>query len=458
MESPEIAGRIGNRGDLTKGSIVKNIWRLAFPLIVGNLLNDAFNFIDMLFVGKLGPASIAAVAMSGVVVGIMIIAAIGIGAGAMAMVARFVGAKEFEKADHTTVQSLFMGIVYSIALALIGPPLSSPLLKILGAQPDVVLLGASYLKIVFVGSFTIFVFVLLASSLRGAGDALTPTKALALATFLNVALDPLFIFGIWKFPRMGVAGSSLATVISRGCGMVYLLHIFFTKKSVLHLNLKKLKPDFSVMYRIIKIGVFSSLEMLTWNMSGLIMMRIVAIYGTFVVAAYGIGMRMSNIILMPGFGIGQAAATLVGQNLGARKPDRAEKSAWLSVGFYQVIMVCGTIVFLLFSPQLISLFSTDSEVIQVGTDFLHLLSLGFIFMAFSTVLARAMAGAGDTLTPMVISGICLFGIRIPLSVFLSQGMNLAARGVWLGILISSIARGLIIAFWFGRGKWKYKMV
>jgi len=456
MERPGIS-RIGNR-DLTQGSIIRNIWRLALPLMVGSLLQDAFSLVDMFFVGRLGPASIAAVAMSGIIVGLIMIATMGIGTGAMAMVARFVGAKNFDQADHTTVQSLFMGIACSIVMALVGPFLTEPLLRILGAEPEVVLLGTSYLKIIFIGSFTIFIFILLASSLRGAGDVLTPTKALALATFLNIILDPLLIFGIWKFPRLGVAGSSLATVISRGCGMLYLLHVFFMKKSVLHLSLKKLRLDFSAMYRILRIGVFSSLEMLTRNLSGLVMMRIVAIYGTFAVAAYGIGMRLMMIAMMPGFGIAQSAATLVGQNLGAKKLNRAAKSAWLAAGFYGIIMAGLAAIYILFSHLLISLFSTNPEVIRIGVDFLRLLSYGFIFMALGIVLARAMAGAGDTLTPMIITGICLFGVRIPLSISFSQAINLATKGVWLGILISNIIQGLIMVFWFSRGKWEYKRV
>jgi len=458
VANEEIATRIDKRRDLTTGGIIKNIWYLALPLMVGSLLQDAFSVVDMLFVGRLGPASIAAIAMAGIILGLVNIATMGIGAGTMAIVARFVGAKNFEGADHAAAQSLFMGIICSLGVAFIGYFLAEPLLKILGAEPEVVILGGSYLKIIFIGSFTIFIFILLAFSLRGAGDALTPTKALALATFLNIALDPLFIFGIWIFPRMGVAGSSLATVISRAVGMIYLIHIFFTKKSVLHLSLRKLKVDFGMMGRIIKIGVFSSLEMLMRNLSGLVIMRFVAIYGTFVVAAYGVGMRLMMIAMMPGFGIAQSSATLVGQNLGAGKLDRAAKSAWLSAGFYAIIMVCIATVYILFSHFLIGLFNTNPRVLEIGTEFLNYISFGFVFMALAIVLARAMGGAGDTITPMVITGICLFGIRIPLIGVFSQLMNLATRGLWIGMLISTIVQSSIIVFWFSRGKWKYKKV
>ena len=444
--------------DLTQGSIIRNIWQLAIPLMIGSALQDAFNFVDMLFVGRLGPASIAAVSMSGIIVQLIMIATMGIGAGTIAMVARFVGARNFDQANHATVQSLFMGIGWSIIIGLCGPLLAEPLLRVLGAKPDVVELGGSYLKIAFVGSFTIFIFILLASSLRGAGDVLTPTKALALATFLNIALDPLFIFGFWRFPRMGVAGSSLATVIARGCGMFYLLRAFFLKKSVLHLSLRKLKLDFGVMYRIIRIGVFSSLEMLMRNFSGLVMMRIVAIYGTFAVAAYGIGMRLMIMVLMPGFGIAQSAATLVGQNLGAGKPDRAEKSAWLAAGLYGIIMASLTVIYLSFSHFLISLFNSNPEVIRIGTELIGYLSWGFIFTALGMVLARAMGGAGDTLTPMVITGVCLFGFNIPLCIIFSQTMGLATKGIWLGMLISNMIQGSVTSLWFSRGKWKYKEV
>jgi len=450
--------RIDKRRDLTSGSIVKNIWYLTVPLMIGYVLRDTFNIVDMVFVGKLGSAAIAAVAMAGFILGLMYVAAMGIGTGTVAMVARFVGNKNFEKAEQVTIQSLFMAIVYSAGVALVGWILAEPLLGLLGAESEVIVLGVSYLKIVFIGSFTIFIFILLAFSLRAAGDALTPTKALVLATFLNIGLDPLLIFGIWIFPRLGVAGSALATIISQGAGMVYLMRIFFAKKSVIHLSWKKLKVDFNTMGRIVRIGVFGSLEMLARNLSGLAIVRFVAIYGTFTVAAYGIGMRLMMVAMMPGFGIAQSAATLVGQNLGAEKPDRAAKSAWFAAGFYGVIMACIATIYILFSHSLIGLFSANPQVIRIGEEFLNFVSFGFVFMALSIVLARAMQGAGDTVTPMVITGICLFALRIPLMVLFSQKMGLATSGLWMGIMVSTMAQGLIVAFWFGRGRWKYKKI
>lgn len=426
--------------------------------MIGYVLRDAFNIVDMIFVGKLGPAAIAAVAMAGFILGLVYVAAMGIGTGSVAMIARFVGNKNFEKAEQVTIQSLFMAIVYSAGVALVGWILAEPLLGLLGAESEVIVLGVSYLKVVSIGSFTIFIFILLAFSLRAAGDTLTPTKALALATILNIGLDPLLIFGIWIFPRMGVAGSALATIIAQGAGMVYLMRIFFTKKSVIHLSLKRLKVDLNMMGRIMRIGVFGSLEMLARNLSGLAIVRFVAIYGTFTVAAYGIGMRLMMVAMMPGFGIAQSAAILVGQNLGAEKLDRAAKSAWFAAGFCGVIMACIATIYILFSHPLIALFSADPRVIRIGEEFLNFVSFGFVFMALSIVLARAMQGAGDTITPMVITGICLFALRIPLMILFSQKMSLATNGLWMGIMVSTIAQGLIVAFWFGRGRWKHKKI
>jgi len=458
VKKEKTVARTDKRKNLTNGSIIKNVWYLAVPLMVGYVLRDTFNIVDMVFVGKLGPTAIAAVAMAGFILGLVYVAAMGIGTGTVAMVARFVGNKNFEKAEQVTIQSLFMAIIYSAGIALVGWVLAEPLLGLLGAESEVIRLGASYLKIVFIGSFTIFIFILLAFSLRAAGDAVTPTKALALATFLNIGLDPLLIFGIWIFPRMGVAGSALATIISQGAGMVYLMWVFFAKKSVIHLSLRNLKVDFNIMGRIVKIGVFGSLEMLARNLSGLVIVRFVAIYGTFTVAAYGIGMRLMMVAMMPGFGIAQAAAALVGQNLGAEKPDRAAKSAWFAAGFYGVIMAGIATIYILFSHLLIGLFNTDPRVIRVGEEFLNLVSFGFVFMALSIVLARAMQGAGDTITPMVITGICLFALRIPLIILFSQQMSLATRGLWMGIVVSSVVQGSIVTFWFSRGRWKYKRI
>jgi len=440
--------------DLTEGSITKNIWYLALPMMVGNVLQDLFNIVDMIFVGKLGPAAIAAVSMSGILLMLVMTVAIGISTGTVALVARHFGAKQQEQAENVAIQAVFVGILSSVVLGVLGYLLAAPVLRLLGAGKDVVPLGTSYIQITSVGAITIFLGISLNSALRGAGDAVTPMKILVLSTVLNIGLDPLLIFGIWKFPRLGVAGSALATVISRGVGLLLLLRVFLSGHSLLHLKWHLIRVDIEVIKQMIKIGVFGSLQMLIRNISALILIRIVAIYGTSAVAAYGIGMRLRMMVMMPGMGLANAAATLVGQNLGAKQPKRAGKSAWLTTGFYEVFMVSVGVLFIIFAKDLIRIFNTDPQVIQLGTTYLRFLAPTFVFMALSIVLGRAMNGAGDTFSPMNITAVSFLGFRLPLAYVFAQVLKLATTGIWAGIAVSNVVQGSAMAWWFKKGKWK----
>ena len=459
MKEQPLAGRTTRTNrDLTEGNIIKNMWHLALPMMAGNLLHNVFNIVDMFFVGKLGPEAIAAVAMSGILLGVIWTGIMGVSVGTAAIVARFFGVRDFEGADSVTTQSLLLGIFGSIPIAIFGYFLAEPILRLLGAQQEVLSLGISYLRIISLGSITVFVYFVLSSALRGAGDAVTPLKILILSTILNIILDPLFIFGLWGFPRWEVAGSAFATVLSRGLGMIILLYLLLRGRSLLHISLKKVRLDFEIIWRITRIGIFGSIQMLMWTISGLIFMRIVAIYGTFALAAYGIGMRIIFAVEMPGFGLAQATATMVGQNLGAGKPKRAEKSVWISTGFYEIFMVVFAAVFFLWSQDVVKFFNSNPEVISMGGSYMRLVALSFVFIGLSIILGRAMMGAGDTLSPTVITGISLFLIRIPLALFLAQARELGPLGLWVGIAASNLAQGLFMTLWFTRGRWKNKVV
>ncbi|MCK5595663.1 MATE family efflux transporter [bacterium] len=440
--------------DLTKGSIHKSIWKLALPIMISVILHNAFNIVDMIFVGKLGPEAIAAVAMGGIFFGIIMIALIGISIGTTAMIARAIGAKNTKEAEDIAVQSLFMGVVGSIVLGLSGFFLAKPMLILFGASGEVISLGASYIRILSLGSITMFLLFLISAILRGAGDAFSPMKFLMLSTGLNIVLDPILIFGMFEVPALGVKGSALATVIARAAGVIWGLWAIFRGHSVIHLKIRESRLRFSTMLQMIRTGIFAALQMAARNISGLILMRIVAIYGTFAVAAYGIGMRVLMLVMMPGFAFAQCATTLVGQNLGADKPRRAEKSAWLSAGFFGIMSIIFAIIFFIFAKEIIAVFNTNQEVIRIGVLYLRFLSFTFVFMASSIVLGRAFMGAGDTLSPLIITGISLFGFQIPLALLLSRNFNMNTNGIWLAIAISNIVQGVMMAGWFKKGKWK----
>jgi putative MATE family efflux protein len=442
--------------DLTEGSVVRNIWFLALPMMASSVLQNTFNIVDMIFVGRLGPSAIAAVTVSGVILGFLFVLIFGIYMGTVAMVARFVGAGRESEAENVAVQSLFLGFFCYAAIAIIGYPSAPYILKMMGASEDVILQGLPYIRIMFLGSIAMIVGVVLSSVLRAAGDAITPLIIMAISTVINIGLDPCLIFGLWRFPQLGVAGSALATVIARAVGVLILLRIFLSGSAIVHLRIKNARIDFSTMRRVIRIGIFASLQGILRNMSGLVLMPIVAKYSTLAVAAYGISMRLQMIVMMPGFGLGTAVSTLVGQNLGAGKPKRAERTAWITVGFGAAIMASFGIIYIIFSRSIFGVFSKSPEVTEIGIVCLRIMASAYGFIALGVILGRALSGAGDTLSPMVMTAIGLLGFRVGLSLLFSWKLGLI--GIWIGIASSSIIQGLMTGFWFNTGRWKSKQV
>jgi len=443
--------------DLTTGSLSKNIWYLALPMITGHILQVTFNLVDMFWVGRLGPVALAAVAMSGVVMMILITLIVGINIGTLALVSRFVGAQDRDSAEDVAMQSLILGFLVAAVLGLIGYMLTPAMLKLLGARPDVLSSGSEYLRIIFSGVAFVFFMFTISAILRGAGDPVTPTVILAISTVINIILDPLLIFGI-GVPRMGIAGAALATVISFCIGGIIGFEVLLKGRSHIHLKLNKFKIDFEIIRRIVKIGIPASAQMTMRGFMGAVLMTIVASFGTFAIAAYGVGLRLTMIVMMPGFGFAMAAATMVGQNLGAGEPKRAEKSAWLATAYYFIFMVIFTAVFIIFAPTLISIFNKTPQVIKLGTNFLRITAWSFLFIPFGLILGRALMGAGDTIPPMVITGISLWLFQIPAAYILSKPMGFGLPGVWYAILSASMLQAAASASWFSLGLWKRKRV
>jgi putative MATE family efflux protein len=443
--------------DLTTISITKGIFILAIPMIISNVLQTAFNVVDMIWVGKLGASALAAVAMSGQIILIVMFLMIGIGVGTTAKVARAVGEKDRPRAENVAMQSLILGFIGSVFFAIVGYYLSPWLLEVLGARPDVVQLGTGYLRITFIGVIVMFYGFLISAILQGAGDAATPMVILVIATFINIVLDPILIFGLAFIPRLGVNGAAWATVISRAIGSVIALDILLRGRSRIHVRTEYFRIHWETIRSILKIGFPASIQMTLRGLVGIVLIAVVAGFGTFAIAAYGVGLELFMIAMMPGFALGMASGTLVGQNLGAKKPERAVLSAWTTVGYYEIFMFAMCVVFLIFAPYLIMLFNTEPEVVEIGTNFLRIAALGTVFIAPSLILGRSMSGAGDTVSPLVITFITLWVIQIPLAIYLSR-TALGLNGIWLAFLFAYIAQALMAVSWFQVGKWKLKRV
>jgi putative MATE family efflux protein len=441
--------------DLTKGSIFSNLWHLALPLMAANMIQTLFNLVDMAFVGRLGPPAIAAVSVVGVVMMLPFALILGLGVASGAMISRYVGANDHSRANHVAIQSALAAIGGALIVTVIGITSSHFILRIFGVTGNVQELGAIYIRILFIGTIPFSLQFLLAAIFQAVGDGHSALWINLSAIMINIVLDPLLIYGLAFFPRLEVAGAALATTLSRTIGMALGLYLFFTRyQSRLGKPKLDFRPDKSLLKAIAKLGFPSSLQTLLRSMSGMVFMGLVAQYGTVALAAYGIGIRLDLLIMMPGFGLAAATATLVGQNLGAEKPHRAEKSSWsAAIGFVLIMSAVG-LVFYLIPRELYSLFNSSSAVLDQGSSYLRTIVWGYPFLALSIIFTRALTGAGDTFKPMMITGMSLFLVAVPLAMAIPKLFNTGIRGVWLAIVISHSVNGLCMMAMFIKGGWK----
>lgn len=449
-----VSEKQGGPRDLTRGNILRNVISLAWPMVLGNMLQNMFNVVDMIFVGRLGPASIAAVSLCGMLMSITWTMLVGVAVGTTALVARFYGSKDYRMAGFTGMQSLSLGVIVALIMVLLGSCLGKQILSLLGAKGQVLLEGDRYLKIVFIGSFCLILFFLCSSIMRGAGDSLTPMIVMVVCTTINIGLDPLLIFGIWIFPPMGVRGAAVATVISQAIGMVSALFILSRGYTRIRLHWGSYRLDMNLIKRILKIAFPATMQGAIRSASGLVLMRIVAAYGVFALAGYGIGLRLDMIIMMPGWALGAATLTLVGQNLGANQPDRAEKSAWIATLLYIAILAVFGTVFFIWAGGVIGIFNRTPQVVTLGSEYIRVRTLSYVFLAMGLVMASALNGAGDAVSPMIILAVTLLGIQITLAFLLSKLMGLQTMGVWIAIAAAYTFQGIAMTIRFHAGRWK----
>mgnify|MGYP001817766280 CR=1 FL=1 len=421
------------------------------------ILNIA-QVLDTYWVGQLGSAALAAVTISITIRWVLNSLANGLGIGGMAVVARRIGAKEQAAAEHAAWQTILLGVFMSLVLSITGMVLARPLLILLGADAEVLPLGLAYLRISFAGIFTLILVFAINAMLRGAGEAGIAMRVLFLATAVTVVLEPILILGWGPVPALGVSGSALAFILGFGAGLVMQLVVLLSGRARIRINLRDLKPDFPLMGRIIRISLPSTIQMTLRSSSRLIILALVGVYGTFAVAGYGVANRLLLIALIPCFGMGNAAGTLVGQNLGARQPERAEKSAWWVSGYSAIYMAVVALLLSIFAPSLIALFDPTPEVVAIGTECVRIVAWSMIATAGGVVLARGFDGAGNTVPAMTINLLTLWAMELPLAFGLSRWLGLGATGVWWGRAIANLANGLLFAIWFRRGKWKEREV
>ena len=407
----------------------------------------------MFWVGRLGPHSISAVAMGGTILMFVFMIALGLGTGTLSLVAKNIGSGNKEKAGLVASHSILLGILLGVIMGLIGFYFSERFLFWLGADKDVIAVGANYLRILLVGSVTMIVLFVGNYTLKAAGDVINPMIFLGLATIFNIILDPIFIFGL-GVPRMGVSGAALATVLAQGMAMVMVLRLLSAKGSKVNVAFPRPGIRFDIIKDILKIGVPSSLQMFFRAVMYMAVISLVAAFGMKAVAAYGIVMRLQMILIMPALALGGAAATFMGQNIGARKLERARKSVWAATWFDFGIMLLVGVIFFSLSKPIISVFSKDPALLDMGSGFLRICAFFYMFVAFGIVLNRGLSGAGDTFMPMLITLFTLWGYLVPMAYYLSRYTALGLRGIWWAVATSHVVNGALTIIWFETGMWR----
>ncbi len=443
--------------DYTRGAVGRALGLLAIPMMLEMAMESIFAVVDIAFVSKLGTDAVAAVGITEALVTVLYAIAMGLGMSVTAMVSRRIGAQDREGAASVTGQAIWTGGLVAVVVGIFGVIYARDLLILMGASDNVVEEGAGFTAVLLGGSATIMYLFLLNAAFRGAGDAAVALRSLWLANGINIILDPCLIFGLGPFPEMGVTGAAVATTIGRGIGVIYQLNYLLSGRGRLAFRFRHLRLVRDLIKRLLIISAGGIGQFLITTASWVALMRIVAFYGSGPIAAYTIALRMIEFTILPAWGLGNAAATLVGQNLGANLPDRAEQSAWQAAKYNAVFMSLVGVMMLLMAPQITAWFSEDPEVLRYGTSCLRILGLGFPMYAVGMIMMQALNGAGDTATPSALNMLSFWIVQIPLAYWLATNIGLGPNGVFLAIVISESLLTLLSIIVFRRGRWKQQI-
>lgn len=447
-----------NETDFTIGPIGRALGLLAIPMMLEMAMEAVFAVVDIAFVARLGTNAIAAVGLTEALVTVLYAVAIGLGMGVTAMVSRRIGAKDRDAAAHVTGQAIWVGGALAVVIGITGVTYAADLLHMMGASAEVVDTGKGFTAILLGGSASILYLFLLNAAFRGAGDAPVALRSLTLANGINILLDPCLIFGLGPFPELGVTGAAVATTIGRGVGVMYLVYYLFGSKGRLQFQPRHLKIATALITRMISISVGGVGQFLIATSSWIVIMRIVALYGSGPIAAYTIALRLIEFTFLPAWGLGNATATLVGQNLGAGKPERAERTVWRASKYNAIFMTVIGVLMLLLASQIVSLFSAEPEVMRYGTSCIRILGVGYPMYAVGMIIIQAINGAGDTRTPSFMNFICFWMMQIPLAYWLATAAGLGPDGVFLSIVIAESVLTILGVLVFRRGNWREQQV
>ncbi len=444
----------GEEKDFVSGNMDKAIFLLAVPMILEMLMEALFAVIDVFFVAKVSVDAVATVGLTEAVMMLVYSVAIGLSMAATGMIARRIGEGNPKKAADAAFHAIILAGIVALGVAIVGGVFAEDILALMGGSPELIEKGAGYTRVMFIGNFTIMFLFLLNAVFRAGGDASLAMWSLLVANGLNIILDPCLIFGLGPFPEMGVQGAAVATNIGRGSGVIFQLFILFGGRGVIKVGWENVKVRTPVLWKLFKVSIGGVSQYLIGSASWIVLARIVNIFGAEVFAGYTISFRIIMFTILPSWGLAMAAATLVGQNLGANQPQRAEDSVWKCAKYNMFFLLAISLVFGYFAKEVVQVFSQEPEVIKYGAMSLRYICFGYVFFAYGMVINQAFNGAGDTRTPTLVSTISYWLFQIPFAYMVAIFFDWGPEGVFLTIAMSISIYALISILLFKRGRWK----
>ena len=444
--------------DWTQGSIIGNLVMLSWPMVIMEALYMIGQIVDMIWVGKIGPSSIAGVGIANICFLVVMSMDVGLIMGVRAMISRHIGAGDRRGASNVAGQALILGALWGILVAIIGLAVIRPVFGLFGVEPEVVAEGVAYIRILFAGWISMGVLVMGLYSIQASGDTVRPMVTEVCIRSVHVALCPFLVLGWWIFPQLGVVGAAMSNVIAHTLGAIAIVILLFSGRTRLKITWSDLIPVPNYIWRILRIGIPSLILHAQKSFGDVILAWIIVPFGTLAVAAHSIVLRIEMIFLAFGIGLGGGSGVLAGQNLGAGEPKRAEKSGWLAVGLMEAIMVVFSLVILLKAESMVAIFTTEPDLIALSATFLRIAAAGYLIFGIVLVFQDCIAGAGDTLPTMIVSIAMIWIVQLPLAFYLPSVANLGVYGVRWAIVAGIFAGAVFYIIYFSLGRWKSRKV
>jgi putative MATE family efflux protein len=448
----------GSHQDFTTGSLNRAIFLLAVPMVLEMVLESLFAVVDVFWVAHLGADAVATVGLTESMLSLVFAVAMGLSLSTTAMVARRIGEKDPADAAVAGVQAILLGLAVSLAIGIPCLMFAPRLLRLMGASPAIVALGGNYARIALGGSGVVLMLFLNNAIFRGAGDAAIAMRLLWVSNIINLALDPCLIFGLGPFPRLGVTGAAVATLTGRSIGMLYQFYRLLRGTERIRVLRRQIRVNLPVLLRLVRVSATGILQFVIAHTSWIGLVRIVSTFGAAALAGYTIAIRVVIFVLLPSWGLSNAAATLVGQNLGAKQPERAEKSVWRTGVYNMIFMGTVGVLFVIFAEPVVRAFTSDPEVVRLGATCLRIISYGNIGYAYLMVTLQAFNGAGDTVTPTIVYFFGFWLFEIPLAYWLAIPLGWRSNGVYVAIVIAESAIAAASIILFKRGRWKQQQI